>query len=112
MDHQGLLSGETVTTELADDIDSDEALLAELGIEAPKEGDVTFLKHVKTRAEKKAAEEIASRDPCEDFETFKPLFDQVQNELNAGIREAKLLIKKIRRSIRAIGSFYMAKKHL
>jgi hypothetical protein len=93
MDHQGLLSGETVTTELADDIDSDEALLAELGIEAPKEGDVTFLKHVKTRAEKKAAEEIASRDPCEDFETFKPLFDQVQNELNAGIREAKLLIK-------------------
>jgi len=93
MDHQGLLSDETVTTELADDIDSDEALLAELGIEAPKEGDVTFLKHVKTRAEKKAAEEIASRDPCEDFETFKPLFDQVQNELNAGIREAKLLIK-------------------
>lgn len=93
MDRQGLLSGETVTTELDDDIDSDEALLAELGIEAPKEGDVTFLKHVKTRAEKKAAEEIASRDPCEDFEKFKPLFDQVQNELNAGIREAKLLIK-------------------
>lgn len=94
MDHQGLLSGETGAIEVADDIiDSDEALLAELGIEAPKEGDVTFLKHVKTRAEKKAAEEIASRDPCEDFEKFKPLFDQVQSELKAGIREAKLLIK-------------------
>lgn len=93
MDHQGLLSGETGTIELADDIGSDEALLAELGIEAPKEGDVTFLKHVKTRAEKKAAEEIASRDPCEEFEKFKPLFDQVQSELKAGIREAKLLIK-------------------
>jgi len=93
MDHQGLLSGEMGAIELADDIDSDEALLAELGIEAPKEGDVTFLKHVKTRAEKKAAEEIASRDPCEDFEIFKPLFDQVQSELKAGIREAKLLIK-------------------
>ncbi|MCP4597874.1 GIY-YIG nuclease family protein [Neptuniibacter sp.] len=93
MDHQGLLSGEMGAIELADDIDSDEALLAELGIEAPKEGDVTFLKHVKTRAEKKAAEEIASRDPCEDFEEFKPLFDQVQSELKAGTREAKLLIK-------------------
>jgi len=54
---------------------------------------VTLLKHVKSRAEVRAAEEIASREPCEDFETFKPIFDAVQSELASGLREAKLLTR-------------------
>lgn len=93
LDRQGLLEEDNQISETLGAYDSDEALLAELGVEAPKEGDVTFLKHVMTRAEKKAAEEIASRTTCEDFEQFKALFDQVQDDLNVGIREARLLTK-------------------
>src|SRR5690606_19612556 len=46
-------------------------------------------KHVRSTAEKKAAEEVASRDRCEDFETFKPLFEQVQKELDSGLRDTR-----------------------
>lgn len=93
MDFQGLLKGDYRISEPPSEYTSDEELLAELGVEPPKESDVTFLKHVKTRAEIRAAEEIATRKPCEDFQKFKPLFDTVQNELKTGAREAKLLTK-------------------
>ena len=43
--------------------------------------DITDLRHVRTSADKRAAEEIANRKKCEDFETFKPLFERVQAEL-------------------------------
>lgn len=45
------------------------------------------LTHVRSRQEIKAAEEIAQRTPCEDFEDFKPIFDQVQRDLQAGARQ-------------------------
>jgi hypothetical protein len=93
MDFQGLLKGEHRISEPPSEYSSDEELLAELGVEPPKESDVTFLKHVKTRAEIRAAEEIATRKPCEDFQKFKPLFDTVQHDLKTGAREAKLLTK-------------------
>ena len=88
LDHQGLLSGQArdVAPE-ADDLD-DDALLAELGI-AAETGSITELRHVRSSVEKRAAEEIANRDKCEDFETFKPIFEQVQKELNAGIRSSR-----------------------
>jgi hypothetical protein len=70
-----------------DDLD-DDALLAELGIEFDVPS-LTELKHVRSTAEKKAAEDIANRDRCEDFDTFKPLFEQVQKELNSGLRETR-----------------------
>lgn len=88
LDHQGLLSGSVSTSPAdTDDLD-DDALLAELGIkvDAPP---ITELKHVRSTAEKKAAEDIANRDRCEDFDTFKPLFEQVQKELNNGLRETR-----------------------
>jgi Meiotically up-regulated gene 113 len=86
MDHQGLLEGAPeIADELPADIGDDE-LLAQLGVER-KEDDVTVLKHVRTRAEVRAAEEIASREKCEDFEKFKPLFDVAQNDLDTGARE-------------------------
>jgi hypothetical protein len=93
IDHQGLLKGASQIAEPSETYGSDKELLAELGVEAPGEGDVTFLKHVKSRAEVRAAEEIANRTPCEDFETFKPLFETVQQELQSGVREARLLTK-------------------
>lgn len=44
---------------------------------------------MRSSVEKKAAEEVAGRDKCEDFETFKPLFEQVQKELASGMRETR-----------------------
>ncbi|MGR3565006.1 MAG: GIY-YIG nuclease family protein [Heliomarina sp.] len=88
MDHQGLLEGTFQSTSSDVDELDDDALLAELGIEAEASA-LTELKHVRSSAEKKAAEEIASRERCEDFETFKPIFEQVQKELNTGLRETR-----------------------
>ena len=88
LDHQGLLEGATQdTTPLAEDVD-DDALLAELGIDVDALP-ITELKHVRSTAEKKAAEDIANRERCEDFEIFKPLFGQVQKELATGLRETR-----------------------
>lgn len=91
LDYQGLLAAEHCIAEPPKEYNSDAELLAELGVEAPKENDVTFLKHVKPRAEVRAAEEIATRTPCADFDKFKPLFDQVQDYLTRGLLEAKIL---------------------
>lgn len=91
MDHQGLLAGEVrVQSAISDEIDDDE-LLAELGVEAEP---ITELKHVRSSAEKRAAEEIANREKCEDFERFKPLFEQVQKELNMGLRSTRPFERK------------------
>ena len=88
LDHQGLLEGATQDLKpLAEDID-DDALLAELGIDVDALP-ITELKHVRSTAEKKAAEDIANRERCEDFEIFKPLFGQVQKELATGLRETR-----------------------
>lgn len=88
MDHQGLLSGASVALPANADEMDDDALLAELGIEVDAPA-ITELKHVRSTAEKKAADEVANRDRCEDFATFKPLFEQVQKELNTGLRETR-----------------------
>ncbi|WP_170760729.1 GIY-YIG nuclease family protein [Ruegeria lacuscaerulensis] len=87
LDHQGLLRGAQPVPVNEEELD-DDALLAELGIEA-EASPLTVLKHVRSSAEKKAAEEVAGREKCEDFETFKPLFEQVQKELTSGLRETR-----------------------
>lgn len=87
LDHQGLLSGAAPVPVNEEELD-DDALLAELGIEA-EASPLTELKHVRSSAEKKAAEEVAGRERCEDFDTFKPLFEQVQKELDSGLRETR-----------------------
>jgi Meiotically Up-regulated Gene 113 (MUG113) protein len=51
--------------------------------------DITTLRHVRTTADKRAAEEIANRDRCEDFDQFKPLFEKVQEELASGVRVSR-----------------------
>lgn len=78
----------------------DDALLAELGMDAAGEAgkgaddvtgedvrdDITHLRHVRPIAQIRAAEEVANREPCPDFESFKSLFAQVQAELQGGLR--------------------------
>lgn len=92
LDHQGLLSGELAKAEENVEFDSDEELLAELGIESPKEGDITNLKHVRSSAEKKAAEAIASRTVCDDFEKFEDDFKAMNSSLKNGLVEARVLV--------------------
>lgn len=88
LDHQGLLSGAEIAQ--ADSVESmdDEELLAELeGAAGPS--DITELRHVRSRAEIRAAEEIANRERCEDFDRFQPLFQQAESELKSGIRQTR-----------------------
>lgn len=85
LDHQQLLVGAASdTTALSESMDDDE-LLAELE-GAAGTTNIRDLRHVRTNADKRAAEEIATRQRCEDFDTFKPLLEQVQKELDAGLR--------------------------
>lgn len=86
IDHQELLGDAPATVTALKAIDDDE-LLAELsdGAEASA-ADITVLRHVRTSADKRAAEEIAHRKKCEDFEVFTPLFERVRREIDAGDR--------------------------
>jgi hypothetical protein len=86
-DRFGLISMSSVSKVIAE-IDSmdDEDLLVELGALPSEEEDITKLKHVRTRAEIHAAEEIAKRIPCPDFDKFKPIFASVQEEIESGFR--------------------------
>ena len=87
LDLRGLLNAEAnVKLTVTDELD-DEALLASLGVNTDSEGDVTQLTHVRSRQEIKAAEEIAQRTPCQDFDDFKPIFDRVQHDLDIGARQ-------------------------
>ncbi|TVP69473.1 MAG: GIY-YIG nuclease family protein [Leptolyngbya sp. LCM1.Bin17] len=87
LDFQGLLDAVAETVSPPNEDLDDEALLAELGIDATAENDITQLTHVRSRQEIKAAEEIAQRTPCEDFAQFKPIFQQVQQDLQTGARQ-------------------------
>ena len=66
---------------------SDEELLEALGVDNGAADDITELKHVRSSQEKMAAEEIAQRIPCRNFGVFKPLFEQVQGDLESGFRK-------------------------
>ena len=47
------------------------------------------IRQVRRSVDKRAAEEISNRAVCEDFETFKPLFERVKRELKYGVRETR-----------------------
>ena len=89
LDFPGLLAASAGVTEEGAELVDDESLLAELGVPPGGDSDITKLRHVKSREEIRAAEEVANRTPCADFEAFKPLFAAVRKDLEAGIREAR-----------------------
>jgi hypothetical protein len=84
----GLLGPATKIDEGVEKELDDEELLAELGVEEPTDCDVTKLVHVRSREEINAAEEIAQRTRCEEFDQFKPIFEKVQREIESGVRKA------------------------
>ena len=88
LDRQELLSSPTDVAQPSPDQVDDEELLEQLGVES-SDSDLTELRHVRSRAQKRAAEDIATRRQCRDFDSFRPLFEQVQQELDAGIRKAR-----------------------
>jgi hypothetical protein len=104
LDRQGLLAGAEPASVSAPDQLNDDELLAQLGVEAAEPPDITELRHVRSAAEKRAAEEIANRQKCEDFDCFKPLFEQVQKELSTGLRQTRRFERK---SEIAPGRFYI-----
>ncbi len=87
LDSRGLLGPAINLDERVEKEQDDEELLAELGVEGPSDLDVTKLVQVRSREEIKAAEEIAQRTRCEDFDQFKPIFEKVQREIESGDRK-------------------------
>lgn len=82
-DQHGLLNAETLTAEDGElDVDDLASELAGLN----DGDDITQLRHVRSAEEKRAADEIARRDKCHDFDKFKPLFEQVKQDLATGTR--------------------------
>ncbi len=88
LDEPGLLSGASVATIDIDNLDED-ALLAELevGDDVAEQGNINVLRHVRSSAEKRAAEEIAERSACKDFDKFQPLFEMVERDLKSDLRK-------------------------
>jgi len=92
LDHQGLLNAADGADLIpVEDMDAN-ALMAELA-GAGGESEITELRHVRSTAEKRAAEEIANREQCHDFLKFKPLFAQVQQDLEQGVRATRPFVK-------------------
>lgn len=103
LDHQGLLAGGATAAAPAPEELDDDALLAELGVMADAPS-IAELRHVRSAAERREAEEIANRQKCEEFDRFKPIFQQVQQDLDSGLRQT---IRFERKSEIAAERFYV-----
>ena len=88
MDKDGLLAVDQDTAAAVAALDDDD-LLAELGVSTDSPDAITTLRHVPPRGSITPADEVASRAPCPEFATFKPLFDAVREYLRTGVREAR-----------------------
>ena len=89
VDIHGLLAQSTGLEHATPEALDDEALLAELDAGAANESDIKRLKHVSSREERRAAEEVADRTVCRDFERFAPLFALAESDLQTGIRQSR-----------------------
>jgi hypothetical protein len=88
LDRQGLLTGTGLATLASADTMNEDELLAEL-TDDDEAADIADLRHVRTSAERRAADAIANRRKCLDFEGFQPLFQQIQREIEGGIRQTR-----------------------
>ena len=92
LDGPGLLTGAIAATSANLSGLDEDALLAELGIgdEPVDQSDITMLRHVRSSVEKRAAEEIANRTRCVDFDRFEPLFEKVKTDIGSGVRKTRI----------------------
>ena len=89
LDPSGLLAESVDTVKPAESL-SDDELLAALAGEDP--GDIGTLVHVQSpeaKRETEAAEYVAERVRCEDFDLYRPLFEAAELDLAAGRRVTK-----------------------
>ncbi|TDH35060.1 GIY-YIG nuclease family protein [Pseudohoeflea suaedae] len=93
MDHQGLLSDTAIVENEPAELE-DAEILAALGIVSEAETDITTLRYVRSAAEIQAAEEIAERTRCENFEDFEELFKVVKSDLDNGERQTRRFERK------------------
>lgn len=95
LDTQGLLTADSTSVQSEPD-DDDDALLSELGVAAlpDDDRDITKIKHVSPIAHRQAAEEIANREVCRDFDKFEPIFQRVRAELKSGTLVSRKGIKR------------------
>tara|TARA_B100000242_G_scaffold229855_1_gene170012 strand:+ start:438 stop:1631 length:1194 start_codon:yes stop_codon:yes gene_type:complete len=104
LDYQDLIS----TNSLKDgdiihqDIDDSE-LLSKLGIDEEFK-EITELKNVRSSQERRLAEEFANREICENFSSYKLIFQEVIKDINNGQRE--ILKLKQRPEIKS-GKFFI-----
>ncbi len=84
-DTDGLIAGTYDTSQnlTVDDLNIDD-LAAELQDFAFEE--ITTLKYVRSPEERKAAEDIAHREKCEDFEQFEAIFESINRDLSIETR--------------------------
>lgn len=98
LDSYGVLSGSAQVRAIhpvcAEDLD-DDALLAALAGDGDESNDgsaqldIGELTHVRSFAERKAAQLIGQNTRCMDFEAFKGMFNDVQQDLDSGVRTAR-----------------------
>tara|TARA_R110002124_G_C8972546_1_gene515294 strand:- start:2021 stop:3217 length:1197 start_codon:yes stop_codon:yes gene_type:complete len=109
LDKHNWLDGATDQDRQSADEDDLDALADELQDITDPGTDITKLRNVQSREEKRAAEEIANRDQCEDFDKFKPLIDQVEADLKSGVRETRPFVKDLGllKSDMTVGQFFI-----
>jgi hypothetical protein len=88
IDQDGLLEASDKSGGDPSDLNADD-LAAELAGIEESASDLTALRHVRPRAEIRAAEEIATRQRCADFEMFRPAFKTVTDQIRTGIRQTR-----------------------
>ena len=83
-------------------VETDDELLAALGLDGESPDDLTVMKHVRPHAERSAPDGVAQRTPCEEFDgRFRPLFREVQRQVASGERQTERFNKReLRRQIR------------
>ncbi|MDC1433600.1 GIY-YIG nuclease family protein [Burkholderiales bacterium] len=86
-DSDGLLEALSAETDVISENISHDDLADKLRSIQSQTGDLRNLKNVKPRAEVRAAEEIATREPCPDFFLFKRVFEELQDDLDRGLRK-------------------------
>jgi hypothetical protein len=89
LDHQELLSAAPDTAAGEPDARDDDAILAALGVSPDEAKGLTDLRHVRSHAERQAAEEIGDRKKREDFGQFEPLFEQIRQDVRDGRRKTR-----------------------
>ncbi len=102
LDTYGLLAGNNQDDAPLEDA---EILAAfDIDVDAADEEDITKLRHVSPMEHRRAAEEIANREVCRDFERYSALFEQVKADLELGVRETR---KGIKSEDVKFGSFFI-----